>query len=151
MASKVKKNCEAFQQRRFFPAKRAWHYKNIFSFFFQLVSKFVPKFRLKYPSLNGVHFSQNFEPELSVRAQSVITFIIFRPTFSMGEENHDLLFSDPHFQWGRKIMICVAFFFPNFAKIPLCTIPLPTQSPYSAILILSCIYPVLFSYTILIV
>ena len=42
---------------------------------------------------------------------------IFRPTISMGEENHDLccvlfpnfLFAYPHFQWGRKIMICVAF------------------------------------------
>ena len=37
-------------------------------------------------------------------------FFIFRPTFSMGEENHDLFFSDPHFQWRRKIIICVAFF-----------------------------------------
>ena len=58
-------------------------------------------------------------------------FIIFRPTFSMGEENHDLC--------------CV--FFPNFAKTPpytnstysasLLSLPLnlPTQPPYSASLL----------------
>ena len=81
--------------------------------------------------------SNKMEPRLRHMTRSWVLssleLVIFRPTFSMGEENHDLL-----------------RFFPNFAKIPLCTIPLSTQSPYSAILILSCIYPVLSSYTILI-
>ena len=63
----------------------------------------------------------------------MICVVIFRPTFSMGEENHDLLFSDPHFQWGG-IMICVAFFFfqilPKFHFVLFhFLLSLPTQ-PY---------------------
>ena len=42
-----------------------------------------------------------------------VKIVIFRPhTLQIGEENHDLCF------------------FPNFAKIPLCS-PLPAHSPYS--------------------
>ena len=43
----------------------------------------------------------------------------------------DLLFSDPHFQWRRKIIICVAFFSPNSAKTPLCTTSLHLVSHLS--------------------
>ena len=49
---------------------------------------------------------------------------IFRPhILQMGEENHDLLLSDPTFyKWGRKIMICDALFFqilPNLHNLHL--------------------------------